>query len=86
MSNSKQNSSASTSRGPFEPPTDIIHLPIVLREIKMLATGATPEKIVPLVDGILKLAQDNGHVWRALITEPGPHVATLPYSHSPEEV
>ena len=53
----KSNSSPATCRAPFEPATELEHVPIVFYEILPLATRGQSAEIVPLIKSVIEVTQ-----------------------------
>ena len=56
MKRSKSNSSADT-RGPYQPATELAHVPVVFYEILDLANKGQSAEIVPLIQSVIFVTQ-----------------------------
>lgn len=65
MPRSKSNSSQGI-RAPFEPISKLWEVPAALYEIKWLATQDEADRILPLVDSILKVTEADPQAWEQL--------------------
>lgn len=54
---SKNNSSPTTTRKPYEPITELEHVQFALYEILELATRGKSEEIVPLIQSVIHVTQ-----------------------------
>lgn len=66
MSNTSAKSSASTSRAPYAPVTELIHVPLALWEIQELAEEGNAAAIVPLVKSIIKVTLKDAEAWQKM--------------------
>ena len=64
MNNTNAKSSASTSRAPYAPATDLIHVPLALWEIQELAEVGDAAAIVPLIKSIIKVTLRDAEAWQ----------------------
>lgn len=76
MPRSKSSSSA-VIRAPFEPIKNLYEVPGALYEIKWLASQDESERIIPLIDSIIKITQADPEAWTKLLLQlcPAPAAA-----------
>ena len=63
MKDTNAKSSKSTGRAPFQPVTDLIHVPPALFEIKALALEHRAGHIVPLIESIIAITLQDPSAW-----------------------
>lgn len=64
MNNTSVKSSASMSRAPYAPVTDLIHVPLALWEVQELAEVGDAAAIVPLIKSIIKVTLKDADAWQ----------------------
>lgn len=64
MNSTSTKSSASTSRAPYAPATDLIHVPLALWEVQELAEVGDAAAIVPLIKSIIKVTLKDADAWQ----------------------